>query len=363
MVPNLLNLPFSVFGFGAAPADLMGLGMYVASRTAECPYCSAHTCSFALRRGASPEKVAQALVGGSGTFSPRELATIAVARSLGRIPCELTDAERNALQQHLGPDAAEWVVCGVVMMGFLNKFMDAIGVELESSTFAETRALMGAEWAPGKAGRDLDRSLGPAPAPSADSLWTKARIVPLAPAALRLDREWQQGVPDSWPAVGGWLRERTGHEFPVLSRLRAKRVVRAVATMLRDNLDPTTSVIGLEAKILAGAIFAAVIEDESLLAEIRLLAVRQHIPPESLDVAVQYGRAAGDLPPAIDHRTATLLRLARAASPSPARIDAAVVAECRENQLSSAGVVELITWLAVLQMMHRLTSYFAAPAH
>ncbi len=65
LVPNFLNLPFSVFGFGGAPKDSVGLGMYVSSRAAECPYCSAHTCSFALRRGASPEKVAQALVGGA----------------------------------------------------------------------------------------------------------------------------------------------------------------------------------------------------------------------------------------------------------------------------------------------------------
>src|SRR6187551_623830 len=37
MVPNFLNLPFSVFGVGGAPAGIVGLGMYVASRTAECP--------------------------------------------------------------------------------------------------------------------------------------------------------------------------------------------------------------------------------------------------------------------------------------------------------------------------------------
>ncbi len=78
LVPNFLNLPFSIFGMGGAPKDIVGLGMYVSSRSAECPYCSAHTCSFALRRGASPEKVAQALVGGD-QFSAKELATIAVA--------------------------------------------------------------------------------------------------------------------------------------------------------------------------------------------------------------------------------------------------------------------------------------------
>lgn len=62
MVPNLLNLPLLIFGIGGAPKHIVGLGLYVSSMTAECPYCSAHTCSFALRRGASAQTVAQALV-------------------------------------------------------------------------------------------------------------------------------------------------------------------------------------------------------------------------------------------------------------------------------------------------------------
>jgi len=50
-----------------------------------------------MRRGATPEKVAAALLPSRGSFSRGELATIAVARSLARVPCELTDAERVEL--------------------------------------------------------------------------------------------------------------------------------------------------------------------------------------------------------------------------------------------------------------------------
>ncbi len=81
LVPNFLNLPFTVWGIGA-PKELLGLAMYAASRTAGCMYCSAHTCSFALRRGAAPDKVAGA--GGedlSGLSAP-ERAAVAVARAL-----------------------------------------------------------------------------------------------------------------------------------------------------------------------------------------------------------------------------------------------------------------------------------------
>ena len=66
MVPNLLNLPVPVFGVGGPPAGAVGLAMYVSSRTAGCAYCSAHTCSFALRRGATPDKVAAALLPDAG---------------------------------------------------------------------------------------------------------------------------------------------------------------------------------------------------------------------------------------------------------------------------------------------------------
>src|SRR4030095_14137945 len=56
LVPNLPNLPFLVWGMGA-PRAAVGLGMYVSSRAAACPYCSAHACSFALRRGASVQQI------------------------------------------------------------------------------------------------------------------------------------------------------------------------------------------------------------------------------------------------------------------------------------------------------------------
>ena len=70
MVPNFLNLPFLIFGAGGAPGDAVGLSMYVSSRTAGCSYCSAHSCSFAMRRGASPETMATALA----QMAPRSVA-------------------------------------------------------------------------------------------------------------------------------------------------------------------------------------------------------------------------------------------------------------------------------------------------
>ena len=359
MVPNFLNLPFSVFGFGGAPKDIVGLGMYTASRAAECPYCTAHTCSFALRRGASPEKVAQALVGGSN-FTPTELATIAVARSLGRIPCELSDEERQALNDCFSPKASEWIVLGIVLMGFLNKFMDAVGVELEAPTLAEVTSTMGANWSAGKAGRDADPSARPTAPPASDSLLKKLSVLRFAPFALRLDSKWQQGVPVSWPAVGEYLRQRTGYDFPVLSRLQNRRGIRAIASALRENLDPANTVTGLEVKALAGIIFATVIADAPLAAELRILGSSLGVSSERMELAAQFAANPGAEPESSDPAVAAALFLARAASPSPAEITEQVLERCRTGELSSQAIVELITWISVLQMLHRLSSFFSA---
>src|ERR1700689_835144 len=85
MVPNLLNLPFLIWGFGAPRAPL-GLAMYAASRESGCAYCSAHTCSFALRRGAPADKVARAVDADLSRHSPAERAAIEMARAVSSIP-------------------------------------------------------------------------------------------------------------------------------------------------------------------------------------------------------------------------------------------------------------------------------------
>jgi hypothetical protein len=82
MVPNLLNLPFMVWGFGA-PRSTLGLAMYVSSRAAGCMYCSAHSCTFALRRGATVYEVASAL-DDQESLTEADRAAVRVARARGR---------------------------------------------------------------------------------------------------------------------------------------------------------------------------------------------------------------------------------------------------------------------------------------
>ena len=362
LVPNLLNLPVPVLGVGGPPPAAVGLAMYVASRTAGCSYCSAHSCSFALRRGASPELLAEALLPGHGTPSRGELATIAVAQALASVPGSLTAAQRRELEAVHGERGAEWVALGAVLMGFLNTFMDVVGVELEQAVVDEVSATLGEGWAAGKTGAQLDPRSPARPVPPADGLRTKLRLLPLLPAAIRFDRRWQRGVPKRAAAVGAFLLAQTGHDFPVLARLRSGRVRRTVATVLRDNLDPGASLLGLPAKVLAGAVFAQVVHDQRLAADVRALALHHGVPAALLDDAVSFADGDDARVPADDSGLAAALVLARAGSHSPARVDDAVLAACHDSGLSAEAVVELVTWLAVLQMLRRLTGYLLPSA-
>lgn len=360
VVPNLMNLPAAVFGIGGAPKAQVGLSMLMASRAADCPYCTAHTCSFALRRGATPETIAAALRG-PGALSPPEAAVVTVATALGRVPCELTRDQRAALEAHFPRAQAEWIAMGAVAMGFLNKFMDATGVELEASTVAEVTTTLGSEWSPGRAGWGLAIGEATLP-PGVDTLASKARILRFLPSALLLDMRWQRHVPQRWPKVGSFLKQQTGHDFPVLGRLINQRCVRAMAAVLSLNLDPALCVLPLDEKILAGAIFAEVIADRALAADVAALALHHGVPTSQLAWARSFALGAEITPDDMTTTRSAVFHLARAAAPTPARITPDVVERCREAALSPQAIVEVICWLAVLQLFHRLTAYcLAAP--
>jgi alkylhydroperoxidase family enzyme len=343
LVPNFLNLPLSIWGVGLDPG-LAGLAMYVSSRTAACAYCSAHTCSFALRRGARRERIERALDQDDPARSPAEQAAVAVARALSRVPSDVTSAQRAELERQLGKPQAEWLVASVAMMGFLNKFMDAIGVELEDAAVDDSEAIIAPSgWRIGQHGSHA----APASAtpPRADGIATKLGVVPYIPAALAFDRRATRGVPDDAAGARAMLRELTGHDFPLLAEIGHGRIVRAITAMLRDNLDERASVVGLDAKLHAGAVFARRVGDAALLGDV--LALARH---RGVDL---------DAPQAADGTAiAAVVALAEATSPSPAEVDDAAVTAARS--LSPAAIVEIVTWIGVLQMLHRLTAYYGA---
>ncbi|MFY9824116.1 MAG: hypothetical protein WAM82_22255 [Thermoanaerobaculia bacterium] len=360
LVPNLLNLPFSIWGWGP-PLVPLGLAVYTASWTARCSYCTAHTCSFALRRGAPPESL-------TGNRGPAENAAVAAAEALARIPCAFTRQHKDELRRHFSARNAEGIALGVALMGFLNKFMDAVGVDLEEPAVREVSpVLLPTGWTTGKHRVDGEPSADPKfqPRPGGgDTLATKLAFLRYVPAAVKLEGTWTRGVPSRWPAVGSYLEAQTGHDFPLLAKVSSQRAVKAIATVLRDNLAAADSRLGLPVKLLAGLVYATAVGDETLAAEARKLALRTS-PPVTGETLQAVARFAADPEaepaslPGLDRAAVLALRLAKAISPSPATVPPALLAEVAEG-LSPEAQIELVVWVSIQQALHRLGCYVAA---
>jgi hypothetical protein len=369
LVPNCLNLPFSVFGWGLDKA-IMGLAMYSSSRAASCAYCSAHTCSFALRRGATTAAIV-------GNRTSREAAVVAVAEGMSRIPCDLTVNQRNELEKYFTPTDIEWIVLSIGLMGFLNKFMDAMGIELESEALADVSSLLiPTGWIPGQHAKANIPLPETSTLPAVDGLGTYLRVIKQLPSAIQIENDWTADVPDRWPAAGDFLASHTGYHFPVLGKLSHRRVIRSVATVLRDNLDPKRSIVGLTAKCLVGFVYATVVGNENLAMAARQLAIKlapelsENIFATVAEFAVQpLGKDVASIEQAISALSALSMLseqvvysilLAHAASTNPAEITPAIIALV-SSHLTHAIMVEIIVWLSVQQLLHRVDCFYSLP--
>lgn len=373
LVPTFLNLPPALFGAGI-PKATVGLAMYVASRASGCAYCSAHTCSFALRRGTAAEKIATAY--GStvddSRYTDAELAAMAAGFGLSVVPSTFTAADRARLDLHFTPPQVEWLALAVAMMGFLNKFMDAIGVPLEDETAGEAEAVIAASgWLPGQHYKDNVEAASALPRP--DTIWTSLGVIQHAPRAVVAEGRWTAGVPARWPAVGTYLRDWTGHDFPVLGRLSHIRPRRALATMLRDNLAAGDTKIGLQVKTLAGLVYATVVENKQLAADACQLAAHSGVPAAALNAVAHFASMpslfgtkaeVADSEVALRSRTQLAeswlvpLLLAKAASYSPAQVTPPLIDRVA-SQLAPEAIVELLAWISIQQLLHRLGTFFA----
>lgn len=371
IVPNFLNLPQSLVGRGA-PKDIVGLAIYASSRAADCMYCSAHTCSFALRRGSS----AEAVTGESRTAA--EAAAAAVAEALSTMPHHYTPELGRELQRHVSPADTEWIVMGVAMMGFLNKFMDAIGVELEPEAIDDVSELIGPTgWSIGQHGWD-DVGNGSEPSevsgdgddeieggglPPTDSVTTMLTVLRNAPGAVRLERRWMAGLPKGPEALRRHIAETYGFDEALLTTLGQSRTRRALAAVLRHNLDGTQSEVGIDLKALVGLVFAHHAQNSHLIDQSERLATRCGVSASTIEAVAGFNPDTGATDGALlDDRTRAALTTAYRIAPSPAQVDEATI-EAADKQLSSAETVEIAVWVSVLQLIHRLSVFYGLDGH
>ena len=364
LVPNLFNLPNTLFGNRSFKAS-MGLAMYASSKAA-CAYCTAHACTFALRRGARTEAIA-------GVRTAKEQSVVTLAEGLATIPSTLTLADVETVKQHFTPTETNWLVFSISMMGFLNKFMNAVGIELEQEAINDTAELLSkTSWDPGiHAGNGY--SITKSVTPQRDNLFTYLRVIRQAPGAILWEKKWTRNVPSNYPEVAEYLKRCVGYSFPILKPVIEARVLRTLTTVLRDNLDKKLTVTGLKMKMYAGYIFSTQVCNDVLKAEIKSASVylapdlsielfnrldeisQMEIPTDTTtcnEIIISLQQQLS-----LTEKEAAVLFLAIASSSSPSRVNEAVIAITLKH-LEPSIVVEIIVWLSVLQLLNRLSSYY-----
>lgn len=144
----------TIVGPGKLRPDLKQLVAYIASTAAGCRYCEAHTASTAARMGIPLEKLEAAwLFETDSRFDAAERAALRLAKDAGSVPNRTTPAHFVQLRLHFSEDEIVEMVAMISMFGFLNRWNDTMGTQLEEGPLSfASEHLKDRGWKVGKHG-------------------------------------------------------------------------------------------------------------------------------------------------------------------------------------------------------------------
>lgn len=359
IVPNLLNMPESIFGFGPPgaaplPKDLSGLAIHAASRANDCSYCTAHTCTYALRRGLDSSVLRNMLQDDNenDALTPVQRAVVKVCWGLGTTPATLCKEDVHELYKTMSPEHVEWIVASSGAFGALNKLMNGLGAPLERSTYAETVETLDPTYKLGTAGGivllDKKKKKERAPLPPKDD-WTVSLAFlyhGLKPGgAMALDTKLLKGIPNTAVDCKARLQSITGHSFhPIMDNICYHvRFRRAITAVIATNFEQSAG-LGVHIKIKAGIVYANILENKTLENDMQVVAKHFRVDAKSLE----------------DPKSLLVLRLAKQLSYSPVRVTNEMVGALRASDIDAEMLVELVSFLACLQMIHRIEMFYDA---
>jgi uncharacterized peroxidase-related enzyme len=137
------------------PGGFKRLIGHVASRSAGCQYCTAHTAELARNQGIDEQKLDAVWdYQTSPLFTPAERAALDVAVAAGTVPNALTDEMFDELKRHWTEEQIVEIVAMIAHFGFLNRWNDTMATPLEAEAvkFAD-RHLAKHGWTIGKHAR------------------------------------------------------------------------------------------------------------------------------------------------------------------------------------------------------------------
>jgi uncharacterized peroxidase-related enzyme len=142
------------------PARLRTLVGHMASRSAGCQYCVAHTGESAHRVSVDDGKIAA--VGEfetSSLFSEAERAALRFARNAAAVPNAVTDEDFAKLRAHYSDEEIVELVGVIAFYGFLNRWNDTLATELEPSPLHFAQCTLSSKgWTPGKHSKQISEA-------------------------------------------------------------------------------------------------------------------------------------------------------------------------------------------------------------
>lgn len=134
------------------PLHLRQLVAHVSSNAAGCRYCQAHTIESAMHNGATTEQIDTVWdFENSPAFDEKEKAALRFGFAAGSVPNAVTPNHFSDLKKHYSEEQIIELGTIVSMFGYLNRWNDTFGTELEAepNAFAE-KHLAKSGWEIGK---------------------------------------------------------------------------------------------------------------------------------------------------------------------------------------------------------------------
>lgn len=137
---------------GRVTSDLKRLIGYLASLTAGCQYCQAHTIRAAERYGAAEEKLAHIWeYRAHPVFSDAERAALDFAVAASSVPNGVDEQIAQHLRDHWDEGEIVEILGVVALFGYLNRWNDSMATSLESPAQESGQQFLGDKgWTGGK---------------------------------------------------------------------------------------------------------------------------------------------------------------------------------------------------------------------
>ncbi len=137
---------------GRVTSDLKRLIGYVASLTAGCQYCQAHTIRAAERYGAAADKMANIWEYKSHpAFSDAERAALDFSIAASAVPNAVDDAISDNLKAYWDEGEIVEILGVIALFGYLNRWNDSMGTALEGPAYESGQEYLGGlGWTGGK---------------------------------------------------------------------------------------------------------------------------------------------------------------------------------------------------------------------